>query len=89
MAEQKASSADKYITPRAQRAFTAEERRTILNVYGVLLAESPDMTATDVAQRVGELTGCSTAAVERLVKECTNKINLSVTQLKNQRKQVK
>lgn len=89
MAEQRASSTDKYITPRAQRAFTEEERRTILNVYGVLRAESPDTTATDVAQRVGELTGCSTAAVERLVKEWDNKINLSVTQLKNQRNQVK
>lgn len=88
MAEQRASSPDKYITPRAQRAFTAEERRTILNVYGVLLAKSPGMAPTDVAKRVGELTGCSTAAVERLAKEFDNEVNLSITQVKSQRNQV-
>lgn len=68
-AQKIASSPEKYITPRSQRAYTAEERRLILHVYGVLRLENPEMQQEDATKRVAELTGASRAAVERLKME--------------------
>lgn len=62
-------SPEKYITPKTQRAYTSSERRIILNVYAVLRRENPDMSKRNVAERVGVLTGCGRATVERLRKE--------------------
>lgn len=71
MAEEDAGpqSPEKYITPKTQRAYTSGERRIILNVYAVLRKENPDMSKRNIAERVGVLTGCGRATVERLRKE--------------------
>lgn len=72
MAEVRVTSPEKYVTSKEKRAYTSGERRLILNVYGILRLENPEMSKRDVAERVGVLTGSSRATVERIRREASD-----------------